>query len=751
MKLFWEQSELEVNFTLNTAERKILSNRTNVNKLGLAILMKYFQYEHRFPNKRKEIPILLIKYIAEQLNISAEEFKNYNIQTNKREIKRQRAIIRQFYNIRKWDKRYFHQVYEFIIKLVLPDKIEIEDIRNAILKFLYDKSIEPPRQKPLMRIIKSILNLWEHDFFEKIYNELSSKTKKQLDNLLKFSNSEEDINISNLRHNSGTVSAASFKFEAAKLQILRGIPLTEVIPIFEEIPKHILNKYKNRILTESIREIKRHPARIKYAFLSIFVYIRRIETLDYLIDLLLEIIQRIKRNGNKNAEIDIRKEGIRIKSPRETLYNILVEYRREPHRYMDHVFSSIVSEEAIDNTIEEFKLEGVSFKDREKVNMLKSFYHYRQIVPILFDLIAFNSNNLNFKPVIEAIELIKKYSRQKIHNYPDTEEVTINELVSSEWNKYVVNNGKVRRTAYELCLLITLRDKIRCREIWITGSEKYGNPDNDIPQDFNENRPVYLEHLHLPNEPITFTSRLQKKMHESRESLNKNIPFNSDVEILPKKNGWIKVSPLVAQPEPIHLGLIKDKVLEVYNYISLRDILKELNHRVKFTKHFRSLGQREIISREIIEKRLILAIYAIGTNIGIRRIGIGSDEHFDDLNYIKRRYIYEEPLRSANIDVANANFEIRLPHILGEATTSCASDSKRLGSWIQNILTQWVNRFRGPVVKIYWHVAKNATCVYSQLQSCSASEVIAMIEGFIKHQTEMNIEKQYVDSHGWLH
>ena len=283
MKLFWEQSELEVNFTLNTSERKILSNRTNVNQLGLAILMKYVQYEHRFPNKRKEIPIPLIKYIAEQLNISAEEFKNYNIQTNKREIKRHRAIIRQFYNIRKWDKRYFHQVYEFIIKLVLPDKIEIEDIRNAILKFLYDKSIEPPRQKPLTRIINSILNFWENEFFEKIYNELSSKTKKQLNNLLKFSNSEEDINISNLRHNSGTVSAASFKFEAAKLQILRRIPLTEVIPIFEEIPKHILNKYKNRILTEPIREIKRQPSRIKYAFLSIFVYIRRIETLDYLL------------------------------------------------------------------------------------------------------------------------------------------------------------------------------------------------------------------------------------------------------------------------------------------------------------------------------------------------------------------------------------------------------------------------------------------------------------------------------------
>ena len=169
---------------------------------------------------------------------------------------------------------------------------------------------------------------------------------------------------------------------------------------------------------------------------------------------------------------------------------------------------------------------------------------------------------------------------------------------------------------------------------------------------------------------------------------------------------------------------------------------------MKFTKHFRSLGQREVLSRDIIEKRLLLTIYALGTNIGLTRIGIGSDEHFNDLNYIKRRYLHQEPLRSANIDIANSNFEIRLPYIWGETTTACASDSKRIGSWDQNIMTQWVNRYGGPVVKIYWHVEKNATCVYSQLQSCSASEVIAMIEGFINHHTEMDIEKQYVDSHG---
>ena len=92
MKLFWEQSELESNFTLNDKESKLLSNRTSINKLGLVILMKYVQYERRFPNKRKEIPIPLIKYIAEQLRIPTDEFKNYSLDINRREIQRHRIL-----------------------------------------------------------------------------------------------------------------------------------------------------------------------------------------------------------------------------------------------------------------------------------------------------------------------------------------------------------------------------------------------------------------------------------------------------------------------------------------------------------------------------------------------------------------------------------------------------------------------------------------------------------------------------------
>jgi TnpA family transposase len=63
-------------------------------------------------------------------------------------------------------------------------------------------------------------------------------------------------------------------------------------------------------------------------------------------------------------------------------------------------------------------------------------------------------------------------------------------------------------------------------------------------------------------------------------------------------------------------------------------------------------------------------------------------------------------------------------------------------------MTEWHQRYGGPGVMIYWHVERNRVCIYSQLKTCSSSEVAAMIEGLLRHCTDAEIESNYVDTHG---
>jgi TnpA family transposase len=202
-------------------------------------------------------------------------------------------------------------------------------------------------------------------------------------------------------------------------------------------------------------------------------------------------------------------------------------------------------------------------------------------------------------------------------------------------------------------------------------------------------------------------------------------------------------------PEPPTLTRVKGEIGQRWPMTGLLDMLKEADLRIGFTQAFTSVASREVLDPATVQRRLLLCLYGLGTNAGLKRIAAGEhDESYADLRYVRRRFITRDNLRDATARLVNAILAIRNPQVWGEGTTACASDAKKVGAWDQNLRTEWSIRHRGPGIMIYWHVEKKSVCFYSQLKTVSSSEVAAMIEGVLRHCTDLTIEKNYVDSHG---
>jgi TnpA family transposase len=247
----------------------------------------------------------------------------------------------------------------------------------------------------------------------------------------------------------------------------------------------------------------------------------------------------------------------------------------------------------------------------------------------------------------------------------------------------------------------------------------------------------------------TFIQGVKRELGEELAALDREIPGNPHVEILPKAGGWIKLSPLDPQPEPANLLALKAEIARRWPMTSLLDVLKETDLRVDFARCFRSPTPWETLDRDTLQYRLLLALYGLGTGAGLKRVPLGNPGvSYRDLLYVRRRFITKEAVRQAIVAVVNGIFEVRLPQIWGEGTTACASDSRHFRAWDQNLMTEWHVRYGKPGIMVYWHVERKSACIYSQLKTCSSSEVAAMIEGVLRHCTEMEVEKQYVDSHG---
>jgi len=307
----------------------------------------------------------------------------------------------------------------------------------------------------------------------------------------------------------------------------------------------------------------------------------------------------------------------------------------------------------------------------------------------------------------------------------------------------------VNRVTYEIAVLETLRERLRCKEIWVIGANRYRNPDEDLPGDFYQNREEYHRALNLPLDAERFIADLQAEMRDALAALDAGLPQNRHVRLSGKKGGWITLTPLDARPDPPNLTKLKSELNALWPMTSLLDIVKETDLRLGFTDALKSPTAYETMDRSVLQPRLLLCLHGLGTNAGLQRMAsLDSGTTARDLAYVRRRYISVDAMRRAIGVIANGTLQARNSAIWGNGTTACASDSKHFGAWDQNLTTQWHVRYGGRGIMIYWHVERNSLCIHSQLKSPSSSEVASMIEGVIHHCTEMEVDRQYVDSHG---
>jgi TnpA family transposase len=429
--------------------------------------------------------------------------------------------------------------------------------------------------------------------------------------------------------------------------------------------------------------------------------------------------------------------------------------RNEAGHYFGTMPYPVVGEQTLRDLVKEYHATGRSYREKVHTVMRGSYSHYyRRMVPQLLSVLPFHSSNDQHQPVIEALELVQQYAGSRRRCYDEDEDVPLDGVVPKEWQGTVVDpdrhgQPRINRINYEMHTLQALHERVRCKEIWIPGAQRYRNPEDDLPTDFTDQRPAYYQALKQPLGPETFIADLQHQMQQALETLDAGMPTNPGVKILQRPQGWIQVSKLDRLPDPLNLAQLKMEITQRWPMTSLLDVLKETDLRVGFTQHFTGTGTRSALDPDTLQRRLLLCLFGLGTNAGLKRICTTLPGESDqDLVYIRRRYLHPDALRNAIAEVVNAIFRVRAPSIWGEGTTACASDAKHFGAWDQNLLSEWHLRYGGRGVSVYWHVEKHATCIYSQLKTVASSEVAAMLEGLLRHGTEMDVEKNYVDSGG---
>lgn len=482
--------------------------------------------------------------------------------------------------------------------------------------------------------------------------------------------------FSKLKPDPGRVGLSSVLQEIAKLNRINALHLPP--DLFTGTSPTILERYRQRIATESVHELQRHSAPVRYTLLAAFCWQRRKAIIDGLIELMIQVVHRISVKAEKKVVTEVTGNLEKIYGKTTLLYRLAEAAVEQPDGTVRELLFPVSGEQTLEQMVKEYHAKGPVYR-RHVHTLLRSSYshHYRIMLPPILDALTFCSNNTAHQPVIEALAWLKTHRHNRKLFIP-CNTIPIDGVVRPQLQDLLLEpdpqgDQRINRINYEICVLQSLRSGLRCKEIWVEGANHYRNPDDDLPSDFESKRQDYYAALAQPDDVECFVSTLQQAMQSALSELDTHFPTNSKVALRHYGKKRIVLSKSEPQPKPIQLTHLKAEVNRRWPMTSLLDVIKEADLRIGFTDAFKSLGTRETLDRTTLQPRLLLCLYGLGTNAGIKRmVSNKHDLTYRELLYIRHRFIEKNALRDSIRRVVNATFSERLSSIWGEGTTACA-------------------------------------------------------------------------------
>ncbi|MER7134641.1 Tn3 family transposase, partial [Streptosporangium saharense] len=541
--------------------------------------------------------------------------------------------------------------------------------------------------------MRSGLHRAEKILAEKITGRLPAEVRARLLALVQLAEEDDEeadpSALALIKASVGNVSLSSMLTEVSRLEAVRAIGLPA--GLFADVAPKVLAAWRARAAVESPSHLRDHSDELTVTLLAALVACRTWEITDALVTLLLRTVHAIAARADRRVTKQLVAEFRRVHGKERMLFRVAEAASARPDDTVRQVVFPVIGEDNLRNLVAEYKSSGSTYRRTVQHTYRASYSnHYRKGLIRLLEVLEFRCDN-SHRPVLEALALVHRYrAATDLTYYPAGETVPAHSGLSGDWAELAYRidgrgRRRVVRTVYEIRTFEALCDQLKCKGVWVVGAMEFRNPDEDLLADFDQRRTEHYQALRKPLDPRAFIEDLQREMRAELGTLNEAMPLQW-LQIRPRSGnqGAIKLSPLEALPEPRNLGRLKRVIVGRWGTVPLIDVLKEAVLRSNCRATIASMFGRGEVTGPMLE-RLLLVLYAYGTNTGIRAVAAGEHGHREEeLYYIRRRYLSADLMRALAIDVANATFAARRKAVWGAGSTTVASDSTHFGAFDSN-------------------------------------------------------------------
>ncbi|MEU1516785.1 DUF4158 domain-containing protein [Streptomyces sp. NPDC005811] len=149
MRREWEPEDLIEVWTMLEEDQERLRNKSGANRLGFALLLKFFEVEARFPEDAAEVPAAAVSYVAQQVKVPAEDWGAYD--WSGRAIKRHRMEVRAAFGFRECTQEDQVQLTQWLAAELCPVELNGDRLAEAVVARCRNDRLEPPAPAKVAR------------------------------------------------------------------------------------------------------------------------------------------------------------------------------------------------------------------------------------------------------------------------------------------------------------------------------------------------------------------------------------------------------------------------------------------------------------------------------------------------------------------------------------------------------------------------------------------------------------------------
>lgn len=544
---------------------------------------------------------------------------------------------------------------------------------------LVERKILLPGASTLARLIASVRDRAATRLWQKLAHAPNSAQRARLEGLLVVPAGERHSTLDRLRRAPTYVSANSLVGALERLVKIRELGVGPGSIDLSSIPPARLKALARYALAARAQAIAKMSEDRRVATLLAFARIIEVTAQDDALDLFDMVVQLLLSRSERATERErlrtLRDLDLAAMQLREACL-IMLDKQYEDSRVRDAVFGRISPDRltAAVNRVGELASPEEDYTYAYYEQLSTRYGSVRRFLPLLLRTINIQGTEAA-RPVLEAWEYLgemeesnrEKFEKGSRPGRPDMH-LAPRGVVSRPWKRFVFRTRRqIDKRFYTFCTLERLQDGLRRRDVFVSPSERWGDPRAKLLQGhvWQSMRAQVCRSLDHSADPEPELKMLAQQLDEAYRRTAEKLPTNTSVRIeqiagraTPVITGLDKLE------EPPSLKLLKEQVASLLPRVDLPELMLEVQQWTDFASEFTHV--REGRARvDDLPLSTCAALLAEACNIGLEPLTNWGYAPLtrSRLAWVQQNYIRAETLTQANARLVD--YHSRLPFHAG--------------------------------------------------------------------------------------